>query len=134
VIAWVVAGLAMLILSATLVLLGLNAARVDTGRIFANAILGLAVVAYAGSGRLITSRRPGNAVGWLLGLIGVSVATSTFAEQYALYGLATARGSVPGARLVGALAGAAAELTVVMLLFLILLFPDGRLLRPAARA
>jgi hypothetical protein len=80
-----------------------------------------------GPGRLITSRRPGNAVGWLLGLIGVSVATSTFAEQYALYGLATARGSVPGARLVGALAGAAAELTVVMLLFLILLFPDGRL-------
>jgi len=133
VIAWVVAGLAMLILSATLVLLGLNAARVDTGRIFANAILGLAVVAYAGSGRLITSRRPGNAVGWLLGLIGVSVATSTFAEQYALYGLATARGSVPGARLVGALAGAAAELTVVMLLFLILLFPDGRLPSPRWR-
>ena len=132
-IAWVVAGLAMLILSATLVLLGLNAARVDTGRIFANAILGLAVVAYAGSGRLITSRRPGNAVGWLLGLIGVSVATSTFAEQYALYGLATARGSVPGARLVGALAGAAAELTVVMLLFLILLFPDGRLPSPRWR-
>ena len=132
-IAWVVAALATLILSATLVLLGLNAARVDTGRIFANAILGLAVVAYAGSGRLITSRRPGNAVGWLLGLIGVSVATYTFAEQYALYGLATARGSVPGARLVGALAGAAAELTVVMLLFLILLFPDGRLPSPRWR-
>jgi hypothetical protein len=34
---------------------------------------------------------------------------------------------VPGARSVGALAGAAAELTVVLLLFLILLFPDGRL-------
>ena len=67
------------------------------------------------------------ALGWLLGLIGVTIATSTFAEQYALYGLATARGSVPGARSVGALAGAAAELTVILLLFLILLFPDGRL-------
>ena len=57
----------------------------------------------------------------------MTIATSTFAEQYALYGLATARGSVPGARPVGALAGAAAELTVILLLFLILLFPDGRL-------
>ena len=121
------AGLALLVLSAMLVLLGLNSARVDTGRVALNAILGVAILAYTGSGRLITSRRPGNAVGWLLGLIGVSIATSTFAEQYALYGLATARGSAPGARLVGTLAGAAAELTVVLLLLLILVFPDGRL-------
>ena len=125
--AWMLAGLALLVLSAMLVLLGLNSARVDTGRVALNAILGVAILAYTGSGRLITSRRPGNAVGWLLGLIGVSIATSTFAEQYALYGLATARGSAPGARLVGTLAGAAAELTVVLLLFLILVFPDGRL-------
>jgi hypothetical protein len=125
--AWMLAGLALLVLSAMLVLLGLNSARVDTGRVALNAILGVAILAYTGSGRLITSRRPGNAVGWLLGLIGVSIATSTFAEQYALYGLATARGSAPGARLVGTLAGAAAELTVVLLLLLILVFPDGRL-------
>ncbi len=124
---WVLAAFAALLLSADMVLLGLNAARVDTGRVALNAILGVAILAYTGSGRLITSRRPGNAVGWLLSLIGVSIAASTFAEQYALYGLATARGSVPGVRWVGALAGAAAELTVVLLLFLILLFPDGRL-------
>jgi hypothetical protein len=86
----------------------------NTTRVLASAILGLAVVLYAGAGRLITSRRPGNAVGWLLGLVGASVAASTFAEQYAVYGLATARGSVPGARLVGALAGAAAELAVAL--------------------
>ena len=125
--AWVLAALAVLLLAATMVLLGLNVGLVDNGRIFTNAVLGLAVVMYAGAGRLITSRRPGNAVGWLLGLIGVSIATSTFAEQYALYGLATARGSVPGPRLIGCLAGAAAEVTVVLALALILLFPDGRL-------
>jgi hypothetical protein len=99
------------LLTTDMVLLGLNTARVDTGRVALNAILGMAILAYTGAGRLITSRRPGNAVGWLLGLIGVTIATSTFAEQYALYGLATARGSVPGARSVGALAGAAAEAT-----------------------
>jgi len=125
--AWLLAALAVLLLVATMVLLGLNVGLVDSGRIFTNAVLGLAVVMYTGAGRLITSRRPGNAVGWLLGLIGVSIATSTFAEQYALYGLATARGSVPEARLIGCLAGAAAELTVVLALAIILLFPDGRL-------
>jgi hypothetical protein len=125
--AWVLAALAVFLLIATMVLLGLNAVQVDTTRILLSAILDLAVLAYAGSGRLITSRRPGNAVGWLLGLIGVSIATSTFAEQYTVYGLATARGSVPATRQVGTLAGAAAVLTVILLLFLILLFPDGRL-------
>jgi hypothetical protein len=59
-----------------LVLLGLNAARIDTTRVLASAILGVAVVLYAGA---------------------------------------------------GALAGAAAELTVILLLCLILLFPDGLL-------
>ena len=125
--AWVLAALAVLLLVAAMVLLGLNAVHVDKARILLSAILDLAVLAYAGSGRLITSRRPGNAVGWLLGLIGVSIATSTFVEQYTVYGLATARGSVPAARQVGTLAGAAAVLTVILLLFLILLFPDGRL-------
>src|SRR3984957_6146540 len=125
--AWALAAFAVLLLATTMVLLGLNAGLVDSGRIFTNAVLGLAVVLYAGAGRLITSRRPGNAVGWLLGLIGVSIAASTFAEQYALYGLATARGSVPAPRLIGCLAGAAAEATVVLALALILLFPDGRL-------
>ena len=34
---------------------------------------------------------------------------------------------MPAARQVGTLAGLAAEVTVILLLFLILLFPDGRL-------
>ena len=111
---------------AAMVLLGLNAAS-GLGPDVCRRVLAVAVLAYTGAGRLITSRLPGNAVGWLLGLIGVSVAAATFAEQYTLYGLATARGSVPAARQIGTLAGAVAALTVVLLVFLILLFPDGRL-------
>jgi hypothetical protein len=94
---------------------------------FAVAVLAVAAVAYAGAGRLITGRVPGNPIGWLLGLVGLSLATATFTEQYALYGLVTARGSVPAARLAGPLAGATASLTIALLLPLILLFPDGRL-------
>jgi hypothetical protein len=123
----VLAALAVLLLVPTLVLLGLNARHVDPGRIFAVVILAVAAVAYTGAGRLITSRLPGNAIGWLLGLVGLSIATATFTEQYALYGLVTARGSVPAVRLVGCVAGGTGSLTIALLFPLILLFPDGRL-------
>ncbi len=48
-------------------------------------------------------------------------------EQYALYGLGTAPGAVPAARLAGWLSGTMSALTVLELFFLVLLFPDGRL-------
>jgi len=124
---WVLAVLAVLLLVPTLVLLGLNAGHIDGGRIFAVVVLALAAVAYAGAGRVITARQPGNAIGWLLGLVGLSVATATFTEQYALYGLVTARGSVPAVGAVAALTGATSPLTIALLFPLILLFPDGRL-------
>jgi hypothetical protein len=73
------------------------------------------------------SRLPGNAIGWLLGLVGLSLAVTMLTEQYALYGLATAPGSVPAARLAGWFSGTLALLTVELLFFLVLLFPDGRL-------
>ena len=82
---------------------------------------------YAGTGRLIVSRLPGNAIGWLLGLVGLSLAVTMLTEQYAVYGLATAPGSVPAVRLAGWLSGTVALLTVELLFFLVLLFPDGRL-------
>jgi len=125
--AWAMAALAVLMLLPMLVLLGLNASRVGTSKTDAAAILAVAVVVCAGTGRLITSRVPGNAIGWLLGLIGLTVVFSLLAEQYAVYGLATAPGSLPAAKLVGSTAGGAAGLTVILLLVLVLLFPDGRL-------
>ena len=106
--AWLLAGLTACVLVAMPVLLGLNASHIDAGRMFAVAVLAVAAVAYAGAGRVITSRLPGNAIGWLLGLVSLSIATATFAEQYALYGLVTARGSVPAARLAGVVAASTA--------------------------
>ena len=117
----------MLTLAAALVLLGLDADRMDASRIGAYPILAVAVGLYAATGRLIISRLPGNAVGWLLGLIGLSLAAAMLTEQYALYGLATAPSAVPAALLAGWCSGAFALLTVALLFFLVLLFPDGRL-------
>ena len=121
------AGCTVLILVAAMVLLGLNATRMGPSRIAFDATIGLAVVVYAGVGRLIASRVPGNAIGWLLGLMGLSLGASVLAEQYALYGLATAPGSLPAARLAGWAADLMSTLTVVLLFFVVLLFPDGRL-------
>lgn len=112
---WMLGAFAVVLLVPTLVLLGLNVSHIDAGRMFAVAVLAVAAVAYTGAGRLISSRMPGNAIGWLLSLVGLSVATTTFTEQYALYGLVTARGSVPGARLAGVVAGGTASLTIALL-------------------
>ena len=98
---WLLTGLAVLVLAAALVLLALNVGQIDTVRIGVDAILAVSVGLYAGTGRLITARLPANAIGWLLGLIGLSLAVTMMTEQYALYGLATAPGSIPAAKLAG---------------------------------
>jgi signal transduction histidine kinase len=126
VIAWLLAGLTVLALVAALVLVGLNASRVHSGRVGLYGLLAVAVLVYAGTGRLIASRLPNNAVGWLLCLIGLSLAGCMLTEQLAVYGLATAPGSLPGARLDGWLSGTLTAAAVVLLFLLILLFPDGR--------
>ena len=125
--AWALAGFTALGLVAVLVLLGMNASVLDTGWLVANAIFVIAVGVCAGVGLLVARRLPGIVIGWLLSVIGLSLAASLLTEQYALYGLATARGSVPAARLAGQYSGGLAAQTVMLLFFLILLFPDGRL-------
>ena len=124
---WLLTGLAVLVLAAALVLLALNVGQMDPVRIGVDAILAVAVGLYAGTGRLITARLPANAIGWLLGLIGLSLAVTMMTEQYALYGLATAPGSMPAVKLAGWFSQALTVPTIFLLFFLMLLFPDGRL-------
>jgi hypothetical protein len=125
--AWPLAGFTACVLVAALVLAALNASRLGTVRTGADLLLAVAVGVGVATSQLIISRRPGNAIGWLLGLIELSLAASMFTDQYALYGLATASGSLPAARTAGWAAGVLATVTVMLLAFLILLFPAGRL-------
>ncbi len=125
--AWLLAGFTACVLVPALVLAALDASRLGTVRAGADLLLAVAVGVGVATSQLIIRRLPGNAIGWLLGLIELSLAASMFADQYALYGLATAPGSLPAARTAGWAAGVLATVTVLLLSFLILLFPDGRL-------
>jgi hypothetical protein len=100
-VAWSLTGSVLVVLAAALVLLGLNASRLnasrlDAGQIGLYGLLSVGVLAYAGAGGLIARRVPGNAIGWLLSLAGLSLTVAMLTEQYALYGLATAPGTVTG--------------------------------------
>ena len=78
-------------------------------------------------GWLIATRRPGNAMGWIFIVIGLSQALDTFAGQYSYVGLVTAPGSLPAADVLAWVAvwawvpGFAPLVTLA-----VLLFPDGR--------
>ena len=124
---WTLAGVTALVLAAALTLLALDAKWIDASKLGFEVVLAGAIVLYAGTGHLIMARRPGNAIGVLLALIGLLLAIEILTEQYPLYGLVTAPGSLPAVRLVGWLSVVVATLAVYLLLFLVLLFPDGRL-------
>ena len=125
--AWGLAGLILLVLAGALVLFAFDARVMTPTRIGAYVFAVVAVVVYAGVGGLIAARVPGNAIGWLLSLIGLLLAVSMFLEQYGLRGLATAPGSLPAARPITALGSSTQNLVVSTLVVLVLLFPDGRL-------
>ena len=124
--AWSSWTLVVVLTASSLVLLSLNLAHPGV-HVFdwwpGNAL----VTIDATVGAVVASRRPENAVGWLLCLSGVAVSSSSFASQYAIYALLARPGSLPAGEV---LAWVASWLLPVMIgsqLFYLLLFPTGRL-------
>ena len=94
----------------------------------------LAVVSNALVGAVLASHRPRNPVGWFFVFSAASYAVSEATFRYAVYGLVIDPGSLPLAR---AMAWPATWLwapgVLLVLVFLPLYFPDGRLLSPRWR-
>lgn len=93
------------------------------------AVLDLFLLGFVALGLLVISRRPGNAVGWIIACVGFAAVASGFAEGYAVYTLYTDPGSLPAGR---TMAWLSTSLAVPVLFaapaMLFLLFPNGRLL------
>ncbi len=97
-------------------------------------IISVPCLTFAVVGALIASRRRDNAVGWICLGIGVMMAVTFIAGQYALYALETSAGALPGGSL-AAWVGQWDWIVFVSLLsiYLVLLFPNGHLASPRWR-
>jgi hypothetical protein len=95
----------------------------------------LIALVFAGMGRLIASRQPGNAIGWLLLGAGVAAAAGNLSSSYAIVWVDDPFGPA----LLGRTAGWYGSLSWIPWIlapstFLLLLFPDGHLVSPRWRS
>ena len=91
------------------------------------AVLGTSTYLFAAVGALITLRRRRNAVGWLCLSIGMVWATLGALEAYVHYAIDVRGGSVAGFEVALAMSSVGWVPAIGLMIFLILLFPDGRL-------
>jgi hypothetical protein len=91
-----------------------------------NLLTGLAFLSFPAMGALIASRRPANAIGWLLLGIGLIAALLVASMGYAAYGLVTNEEGAPGATIAAwFVAWLWFPLIAIIPTFLPLLFPTG---------
>jgi len=127
-VAWLTCGLALALIACAVVLGVLNGADVD------EVSFPLALTASAVVGGLVASRRPENPIGWFFLGGAVCLAFVTFASGYAAYGSLNASGALPGALAMAWLVSWVSVPGVMLLLvFVPLYFPDGRLVSPRWR-
>jgi hypothetical protein len=89
-------------------------------------------VAFSTVGTVIASRRPNNRVGWLFLAAGLGFAIVGFTYQYAVYAVLTRPGLPLGPEAAWVL-NWIWPLTLAALAWVVLVFPDGRLLSPRWR-
>ena len=84
-------------------------------------------------GALIASRRPENPIGWLFGIAGLLYGVAVFAGEYSAYTLLANGDSLPGGVVMLWIASWLWIPSGSLIMFLFLLFPDGRLPSPRWR-
>ena len=104
-------------------------------------LLGVGIVllfmSFATVGALVASRLPGNPIGWIYCALGFFPSFAVASEEYALYALVTQPDYLPGGEVMVWLAAwFGGAILFAMLAFVLMIFPDGRLLsrrwRPVA--
>jgi hypothetical protein len=133
--AWVLWTLTMLgiLLIAWLDQLSRQAGRAEVAQLTPSAFVGPGVAAVSGTtiGAVLASRRPRHPVGWLLLVVGVSLALGGVAPAYAADGLLARPGALPAAHAVVRYWPVTVVTTQTAFSFVLLLTPPGRCPRPA---
>jgi hypothetical protein len=91
-------------------------------------------VVYPLLGAFIASRRPGNSTGWLFCLMGLVAGLYQFSMQYSIYAYVVRRQPLPLAAEMSWVQSWAWFVPLVLILLLVLHFPDGRALSRAWQA
>jgi hypothetical protein len=131
--AWSLWGLTMGLVALAVWLEAFNGSLLAVGRSQNDLALVPMSLAFATVGALIAARHPRNPIGWLCGALGLVVAMTLAGNQYAIYALVTAPGSLPGGDWAAWWAVWPIELTILLPVLVFVLFPHGHLLSPRWR-
>src|SRR5713101_6073530 len=125
--AWVAWGIsASLILSATIIR---SLERVNLLQSVDSICAGVAFGLFATVGALIAWQRPRNTIGWIFCAVGIGTGITDFSGAYTTYGVVKGHLPLPGADVFNGLGNIVWPVNwVLFLVFLPLLFPNGRLL------
>ena len=93
----------------------------------------LSVMTLPTVGALIASRRPENPIGWFFCATGLLFIVQAFTQNYAYYTLVTSPGALAGGLAMAWVASWISAPAIGLLLFVLLLFPDGHLPSPRWR-
>jgi hypothetical protein len=128
--AWAVCALSLALTALNFLLIALNVSLNTPAYVFWPELTSLAV-GYSVIGAIIASRLPNQPIGWICCAIGLIAAVDHFAGEYALYALLAQPHPLPGGRAMLWLQGWFWMLFIGLIVFLLLLFPTGRL--PSSR-
>jgi hypothetical protein len=128
--AWAVCALSLALTALSFFLMALIL-RLDTPVYFFWLYLTVIAIGYSVMGAIIASRLPNQPIGWICCAIGFIAAVDHFAGQYAVYAVLARSEALPGSQAMLWLQSWLWMLFVGLLVFLLLLFPTGRL--PSSR-
>jgi hypothetical protein len=128
--AWAVCALALALTALTVLLIGLLL-RSDTPIYYYWLETSMVAVGYSTVGAIVASRLPESPIGWLFCAIGLIFGVSHFSAEYAAYALVAPSRSLPAGEVCAWLTSWVWVGGLGLIVFLDLLFPNGRL--PSAR-
>src|SRR5215217_1120862 len=128
--AWATCALSLMLTALNFLLIALNVSLNTPAYVFWPELTSIAV-GYSVIGAIIASRLPNHPIGWICCAIGLIAAVDHFGGEYSLYALLALPHPLPGGEAMLWLQGWFWMLFIGLIVFLLLLFPTGRL--PSSR-